>query len=98
MKAVKKPVVVDVFKYSGDESAAFSWVNSLANRDMNTILLTSHGIKGYGLYITTLEGLMHVPVGNYIICGIKGELYSCEPNIFSETYNLIEQDDPEDWF
>lgn len=94
MKAIKKPVVVDVFKYDGSNiSDAFMWSVNLPNKDKKTKLIA----KGFDLYVDTLEGEMLVSCGNYIICGVRGELYSCEPNIFKETYNLIEQDDPEDW-
>jgi hypothetical protein len=29
------------------------------------------------LYIKTIEGTMTATVGDYIICGVRGELYSC---------------------
>lgn len=31
---------------------------------------------------------MTVQVGNYVIKGIKGELYSCRADIFEKTYEL----------
>lgn len=42
--------------------------------------------------ITTLEGTMIAFPGDYIITGIKGEVYPCRKDIFEETYELI--DDP----
>ena len=39
----------------------------------------------------TLEGDMRCPVGNYIIRGLHGELYSCEPRIFKETYEGVDE-------
>jgi hypothetical protein len=38
------------------------------------------------LFIGTLEGVMRVDIGDWIIRGIKGELYPCKPDIFIETY------------
>jgi hypothetical protein len=39
------------------------------------------------VYLTTLdEGTMRVDPGDYIIRGIKGELYPCKPDIFEATY------------
>lgn len=38
------------------------------------------------LIITTLEGKMHANIGDWIIRGIKGELYPCRADIFAETY------------
>ena len=37
--------------------------------------------------IQTLEGLMTAQIGDWIIQGIKGELYPCKPDIFAATYD-----------
>ena len=39
-----------------------------------------------GLKIYTLEGKMLASPGDWIIRGVKGELYPCKPDIFQETY------------
>ena len=39
--------------------------------------------------IHTLEGDMKASVGDYIITGVRGEQYPCKPDIFEETYSLI---------
>jgi len=39
-----------------------------------------------GFLIKTLEGDMHVSVGDYIIKGVNGEFYPCKPDIFEKTY------------
>ena len=39
-----------------------------------------------GLKIYTLEGKMLASTGDWIIRGVKGELYPCKPDIFQETY------------
>lgn len=36
--------------------------------------------------VQTLEGRMKAPAGYWIIKGIKGEYYACEPEIFEATY------------
>lgn len=41
------------------------------------------------LAIWTLEGIHRVSHNDWIIRGIKGELYRCKPHIFSETYEKI---------
>ncbi len=38
------------------------------------------------LEIPTLEGTMHASQGDWIIRGVKGELYPCKPDIFEATY------------
>ncbi|MGH8272465.1 MAG: hypothetical protein ACRESG_09090 [Gammaproteobacteria bacterium] len=42
-----------------------------------------------GYVIATLEGAMHVSVGDWIIRGVKGEFYPCKPDIFAATYEAV---------
>jgi len=39
--------------------------------------------------IKTLEGVMKVSKGDWIIKGIKGEFYLCKPDIFKELYEPL---------
>lgn len=41
------------------------------------------------MIIKTLEGVMLAQPGDWIIRGIKGELYPCKPDIFEKTYELV---------
>jgi len=41
--------------------------------------------------IDTLGGRMRVSPGDYIIRGVKGELYLCKPDIFEATYEPMEE-------
>lgn len=36
--------------------------------------------------IETLEGRMKAQYGDYIVLGVKNEIYPCKPDIFKETY------------
>lgn len=36
--------------------------------------------------ITTLEGVMLVEPGDWVIRGVAGEFYPCKPDIFAATY------------
>lgn len=45
------------------------------------------------LFIKTLEGIHHVSVGDYIIRGVKGEMYSCKSDICEMTYEKVEFSD-----
>lgn len=93
MKYRKKPVVIEAFKYDGDLKSSDSkyYVPYWA------ITAFENGIMHYGemegqpgeLFIETLEGTHHVSVGDYIICGINGELYPCKPDIFEKTYEAV---------
>ena len=44
--------------------------------------------QGY-IEIETLEGYMKASFGDYIIKGVKGEFYSCKPDIFQATYEEV---------
>lgn len=38
--------------------------------------------------IVTLEGVHRADPADKIICGVKGELYPCKPDIFAATYDM----------
>ncbi len=40
--------------------------------------------------IHTLEGSMVIGDDDYIIQGVKGEIYPCKPDIFEATYEPVE--------
>jgi hypothetical protein len=40
--------------------------------------------------IITLEGIMEVSPGDWVITGVKGEKYPCKPDIFELTYEPVE--------
>jgi len=40
--------------------------------------------------IETLEGTMIASYGDWIIKGLRGELYPCKPDIFQATYEEVE--------
>lgn len=43
--------------------------------------------------IHTLEGVMMANINDYIIKGIEGEIYPCNPIIFHKTYEPIAYED-----
>jgi hypothetical protein len=43
-----------------------------------------------GARIDTLEGLLTAAPDDWIIRGVKGELYSCKPDVFALTYESVE--------
>ena len=45
------------------------------------------------LVIATLEGAMHASPGDWIIRGVQGEFYPCEPDIFAAIYEPAGADD-----
>jgi len=41
--------------------------------------------------IETLEGTMKADKGDWIIRGVKGELYPCKPDVFEMTYEKVKE-------
>ncbi len=95
----KKPVVVEAVQLrwdTWDEMCIHAGVGKLSEGkpegcyvDLNGNALPSGGgAEGerMGLQIPTLEGLMLGIQGDWIIRGVKGELYPCKPDIFDATY------------
>ena len=85
----KKPVVVDAVKYSGngqvDGHNVPKWLwKALEEGSVES----TNGTDPFVIH--TLEGDMVVSPGDFIVKGVIGELYSCKPDIFAETYEKVE--------
>jgi len=39
--------------------------------------------------VETMEGTLEGKPGDYLMIGIKGEMYPCDKDIFDETYQVI---------
>lgn len=82
MKFRKKPVVIEAFQYQVD--CRPDWFQNRVSD--NSIITYPHHCE-----IKTLEGVMRGDNGDYIIKGVKGELYPCKPDIFDATYERIQE-------
>lgn len=80
MRYRKKPVVIEAIHYDGELPLDF-----LGDEEQ----VRSAGDGSGALEIVTLEGTMRANVGDWIIRGVKGELYPCKPNIFEATYEPV---------
>lgn len=89
-KYKKKPVVIEAVKYDfTNNSNVINELMDLAkDKHPNCHLETSFESKT--VIITTLEGVMLAEHGDWIIKGVKGELYPCKSDIFEATYELVE--------
>jgi len=95
MKYRKKPIIVDAFKWNGKHEVKEypEWIIDAMNPlsvDRGSIWVTPAGLGTLKLQIRTLEGVMDARKGDYIIRGIKGEIYPCKPDIFEATYEKVE--------
>lgn len=83
----KKPVVVEAMQYTGDHLIVH-WIAQGFGSDGITSRVREEDQE---LYISTLEGEMHISVGDWIIKGVAGEFYPCKPDIFEQTYEPAEE-------
>lgn len=72
------------------EMCEFADVGGLANGKPEGCTLEGGEI---GLHIPTLEGLRLAKQGEWVIRGVKGELYPCKPDVFEATYEPVERSD-----
>lgn len=89
----KKPIVIEAVQWNGgniDEIVEFVDFSTLPNDD-------EHVDPGIGytpamgtIEIPTLEGIMTANARDWIIRGVKGEVYPCKPDIFDATYEAVE--------
>lgn len=84
MKYRKKPVVIEAFQWFGspEQSEDPEWICDAINYGEAYFL--NDGTHEF--YIKTLEGDLRVTPGDFIIKGVKGEIYPCKPDIFEMTY------------
>jgi hypothetical protein len=86
----KRPVVIDAFKWTPfsrrdggpDQTEDPDWIVDAIKRGD---VYCQGGDNPY-LTIETLEGKMRANVGDWVIRGVKGEIYSCRDDIFLMTY------------
>jgi len=94
----KRPVEVEAWQWNGvchlDHAPA--WVQKYRAEIWNSdrSMRIRHRIKpelgfmtaDWLLMVPTLEGNMYANPGDWIIKGVKGEVYPCKPDIFEATY------------
>lgn len=91
----KKPVEIEAFRYTPRGPGAGRYFNDMpkwleAAYECDIVSnVTSDTHPEDRLKIKTLEGNMYANIGDWIIQGVKGELYPCKPDIFEATYEEV---------
>jgi hypothetical protein len=90
VKYRKKPVIIEAFRL-GSEWPDW-WADAVS---ANTVITHNYDNRYSGgpdcAEIKTFEGTMMARTGDWIIRGVKGEVYPCRPDIFDETYEAVEE-------
>lgn len=81
----KRPVMIEAKLYEeANHDELISWCDGYG--------ITSIPSGEKTIIVPTLEGKMTAKIGDWIIKGIKGEFYPCDPEIFFLTYDLVLED------
>lgn len=85
----KKLFVIEAFKWTGDLEQVEDpvWMIEAVKKGM--AWFNNVGTENVNMEIKTLEGNHIANRGDYIIRGVKGELYPCKPDIFEMTYEKV---------
>jgi len=97
----KKPIVIEAVQVAQAAHNGKTWSGSLFEGDLlpqwlegalnNGTVAVRPGERGYALLaIKAPEGTMLAEPGDWIIRGVKGELYPCKADIFEATYEPVE--------
>ena len=89
----KKPVVIEAYQWNNRRDNledAPEWLkkaHALDRAEMRSFFVP---MGSQYAEIVTLEGRMRANPGDWIIQGVKGELYPCKPDIFEATYQPVD--------
>lgn len=98
----KKPVTIQAFRWTGGPEQEHDpvWIRKAIEDGVVELVWTPAGFDEENnltvkpslmMEIKTLEGSMFAHPGDYIIQGVKGELYPCRADIFAETYEPVKE-------
>jgi len=82
----RKPIEVEAVKWDGRQET-YEFLRDVWMKSYCSLYEKETG----DLLIETLEGLMRVNVGTFIIKGIEGEFYPCRSQIFEKIYEKVEE-------
>lgn len=105
MRYRKKPIVIEAVRFIGinsdgdptfDGDVAEWLVEACAGpEDHAGSIWVGRGLsRTFVLYVGTLEGSLIASPGDWIVRGIKGELYPVASDIFEATYEAVPEDQP----
>lgn len=92
----KKPVEIDAVHFDGGHQSVLA-VMEFVDVGRATTEIRIHADEDPArshVTIPTLEGDMRASAGDWIVRGVKGELYPVKPDIFAATYELAAAPDP----
>lgn len=82
----KKPVVIEAFQWLPSPNGHLFWPDWF-RQAVNTEIASVQ--PDGSVQIKTLEGDHRGDIRDWIIQGVKGELYPCKPDIFEALYDQV---------
>lgn len=81
MKYRKKPVVIEAVRWRGDNAG-----------ECHDHAGSAFRVVGQAqVYAEKEDTWVNCPVGHYVIKGVAGEFYPCDPDVFAATYEPADQ-------
>ena len=81
----KKPVVIDAIQWDGDTDT----IDLLVKAGLVNFWFDVIGGQMVNFRIETLEGVMTVNEGDWVIKGVEGEFYPCKDSAFHKSYDPV---------
>lgn len=90
----KKPVIIEAIQWDGTnlkEVTQFLGIHPEKSKWYDTFQDYVDHIKrkGDSFHIFSIKGNMTTNLGDYVIKGLDGEFYPCNPDVFQKTYETV---------
>lgn len=85
----KKPVEIEAVRWEGGDTA---WLDGFCGRNWSRADaqdMDPFDDEQVVVWNTKERQWFQVPIGHWLIRGIDGELYSCDPDVFERTYQPV---------
>lgn len=86
VKAIKKPIAIEAIQWDGTYRSYQEIEEFAKPHQVDIMQMISTNV----LVVKTLEGNMIARKDDYIVKGVKGEIYPVNSVIFDETYETLE--------
>lgn len=81
----KKPVIIEAFQWDGSIASGEA-ISAAFGGDKVHLHAELDDLRPPRLVCNTLEGVLTASAGDFIICGVAGEIYPCKPDVFEAIY------------
>ena len=89
IRVARKLPVVLCLRWTGDN--VIEMTDFVGDKGIFYTNIDENGNLVKELGLLTLEGRIHVPIGDMVICGVDGEFYACRYSIFLKTYEFVDE-------